>query len=49
MSKTKEINCSRCGDIMDPNWCSDDHAERDVCEDCQNIIDAEEEYKEKRD
>lgn len=38
----KEINCTRCGEPMNPQWCNDDKLDRDVCEACQEVIDEEE-------
>ena len=42
MTNIKEIKCERCGEIMNPEWCSDDHLDRDVCKECQSVIDDEE-------
>jgi formylmethanofuran dehydrogenase subunit E len=42
MSKLKEIKCERCGEPLNPQWCNDDHLDREVCEECQKAIDEEE-------
>ena len=41
----KEIKCERCGDVINPQWSNDDHLDRDICEDCQKVIDDEEHEK----
>lgn len=47
MTNLKESKCERCGDLFDRGWCPDDQMERDVCQMCQEHIDAEEGDKEK--